>query len=43
MDERKRIEELRELLEKYSLEYYVKDDPSVSDQEYDRLLEELIH
>lgn len=43
MDEKQRIEELRLLLEKYSIEYYVNDDPSVSDQEYDRLLDELIH
>lgn len=43
MDEKQRIKELRTILEKYSIEYYVKDDPSVSDQEYDRLLDELIH
>lgn len=43
MDEKQRIKDLREILEKYSIEYYVDDNPSVSDQEYDRLLEELIH
>ena len=43
MDEKQRIKELRTILEKYSIEYYVNDDPSVSDQEYDRLLDELIH
>ncbi len=40
--EEKRILELRQLLEQYSIEYYVYDAPSVSDQEYDRLLQELI-
>ncbi len=43
MDEKQRILDLRRLLEKYSREYYIEDNPSVSDQEYDRLLEELIH
>lgn len=43
MDELKRIEQLRRLLEKYSIEYYVNDAPSVSDAEYDRLMDELLH
>lgn len=43
MDEVQRILELRALLETYAIEYYVNDDPSVSDFEYDRLMEELIH
>ncbi len=43
MNEESRILELRKLLETYSVEYYVNDNPSVSDQEYDRLLDELIH
>lgn len=38
----KRIEELRELLNKYNYEYYVLDRPSVPDAEYDRLMQELI-
>lgn len=42
MDEIKRINELRLLLEKYNYEYYVLDNPSVSDAEYDRLINELI-
>lgn len=42
MNEQQRIEELRKLLEKYSIEYYVYDKPSVSDQEYDRLMQELM-
>lgn len=37
-----RIKELRELLNKYSHEYYILDKPSVSDAEYDRLMQELI-
>lgn len=37
-----RVEELRELLEKYSYEYYVLDKPTVPDSEYDKLLQELI-
>ncbi|MEG2908666.1 MAG: NAD-dependent DNA ligase LigA [Erysipelotrichaceae bacterium] len=36
-----RIHELRTILEKLSYEYYVLDDPSASDQEYDRYLHEL--
>ena len=43
MDEKKRILELRKILEEYSIAYYVYDDPTVPDQEYDRLLDELIH
>jgi len=37
-----RIEELKKLLNQYSYEYYVLDQPSVSDAEFDRLLNELI-
>ena len=42
MDEISRIYELRKLIDKYNYEYYVNDNPSVSDQEYDSLLQELI-
>ena len=42
MDDKKRIQELRQLLEKLSYEYYVLDHPSLSDQEYDRYMQELI-
>lgn len=43
MDEdKKRIDELTELLNKYNYEYYVLNQSSVSDQEYDSLMEELI-
>jgi DNA ligase (NAD+) len=37
----KRAAELRELLNRWSHEYHVLDDPSVSDAEYDRLYDEL--
>jgi DNA ligase (NAD+) len=37
-----RVEELRKLLNQYNYEYYVLDQPSVSDAEYDLLLKELI-
>ena len=42
MDPKLRIEEITKLLEKYNYEYYVLDNPSVSDAEYDRLMQELI-
>ncbi|WP_062352738.1 NAD-dependent DNA ligase LigA [Bacillus kwashiorkori] len=37
-----RAEQLRELLIKYGHEYYVLDNPSVPDAEYDQLLQELV-
>lgn len=37
----KRISELSEILEKYGYEYYVLDNPTVSDYEYDMLMQEL--
>lgn len=37
-----RVNELHDLLNQYSYEYYVKDNPSVPDSEYDKLLRELI-
>ena len=39
---RERVEELTKLLNQYNKEYYVLDKPSVSDREYDRLMQELI-
>ena len=42
MDPKIRVKEITELLEKYNYEYYVLDNPSVSDAEYDRLMQELI-
>jgi len=37
-----KIKQLREKLERYNYEYYVLDNPSVKDAEYDRLMQELI-
>ncbi len=42
MDPKVRVSEITSLLEKYNYEYYVLDNPSVSDAEYDRLMQELI-
>ena len=42
MDPKQRAAEITALLEKYNYEYYVLDNPSVSDAEYDRLMQELI-
>ncbi len=42
MNVEERINELRKLLEKYNYEYYVLDNSSVSDAEFDRLMQELI-
>ena len=42
MNPSERVKQLTELLEKYNYEYYVLDNPSVSDAEYDRLMQELI-
>ncbi|OQX62297.1 MAG: DNA ligase (NAD(+)) LigA [Desulfococcus sp. 4484_241] len=38
---KKRIEMLREKLHRHNYLYYVKDDPEISDAEYDRMLKEL--
>ena len=38
---RRRVAELRELIEQYDYRYYVLDDPSVPDAEYDRVMREL--
>lgn len=40
-DAAKRLQELRQLMAKYSYEYYVLDEPSVSDAIYDGLMREL--
>lgn len=37
-----RMKELVELLNRYAIEYYTSDNPSVSDSEYDRLYRELV-
>lgn len=41
MDEALRIQQLRKQLETYAREYYIQDAPTVTDQEYDRLMQEL--
>ncbi len=41
-EKRKRHAELVNLLAKYSKQYYIFDDPSVSDEEYDKLYNELL-
>jgi len=43
MEASNRINELKRLINKYNYEYHVLDKPSVSDQEYDALLHELIN
>ena len=42
MNVRDRIEKLKDLLNKYNYEYYVLDNPTVTDHEYDQILKELI-
>lgn len=42
MQDLERILQLRKIIEKYAYEYYTLDKPSVSDAEYDRLIQELI-
>ena len=39
--ERRRVEELRRLIDYHNYRYYVLDDPEISDAEYDRLMQEL--
>ena len=38
---KKRIEELRKLIEYHNYRYYVLDSPEISDEEYDKLFKEL--
>ncbi|MEW6992002.1 NAD-dependent DNA ligase LigA [Colwelliaceae bacterium 6441] len=40
--EQKRVEELHHIINRYNHQYYVLDEPSVPDAEYDRLMQELI-
>jgi len=42
MEAKERVEELRKTLERYNYEYYVLDNPTATDAEYDRLMQELI-
>ncbi|WP_458414923.1 NAD-dependent DNA ligase LigA [Schinkia sp. CFF1] len=41
-DDTKRIDELKDLLNQYSYEYYTLDKPTVPDAEYDKLMQELL-
>lgn len=41
-EEQKRIDELKDLLNQYSYEYYTLDKPTVPDAEYDKLMQELL-
>ena len=41
-EDRKRIDELKDLLNQYSYEYYTLDKPTVPDAEYDKLMQELL-
>ena len=41
MNVKERIETLTRLLNQYAYEYYVLDNPSISDYEYDQLYKEL--
>ncbi len=42
MNVKERLREIESLLDRYNYEYYILDKPSVSDQEYDRLMQELM-
>lgn len=42
MNPKERVAEITKLLEQYNYEYYVLDNPSVPDSEYDKLMNELI-
>jgi DNA ligase (NAD+) len=43
MDVKQRMDELIRIIERLNYEYYTLDSPSVSDQEYDRYVQELIN
>ena len=38
----KRIQELTDIINKANKDYYVNDSPTITDQEYDRYMEELM-
>ncbi len=42
MDIKKNIDVLREVIEEHNYNYYVLDNPKISDYEFDKLLEKLI-
>ena len=41
MDEKQRIEQLRQELHEHNHRYYVENQPTISDQEFDELMHEL--
>ena len=41
MEEKNRIKELRLILNQHNINYYIYDNPTISDSEYDKLLREL--
>ncbi|MCK4579322.1 MAG: NAD-dependent DNA ligase LigA, partial [Candidatus Marinimicrobia bacterium] len=43
VDSRLRVEELRLQINEHNVNYYVRDNPVISDSEYDALLRELEH
>ena len=43
MDIKNRIKELTDIINKASIEYYVNDNPSITDQEYDDYYRELLN
>ena len=42
-DVKARLEELREAIRKHEYQYYVLDEPLISDSEFDQLMQELLH
>ncbi len=43
IDVKAHIDELRDIIRKHEYQYYVLDDPLITDMEFDRLMQELIH
>ena len=41
MEDKNRIKELRLILNQHNINYYIYDNPTISDSEYDKLLREL--
>ena len=41
MEDKNRIKELRLILNQHNINYYIYDNPAISDSEYDKLLREL--
>ena len=43
MDINRQIQLLRDEINKHNIRYYVHDDPIISDSEYDKLMQDLLH